>query len=617
MNMHALKMTCWLGALLLAAPAHPQADAHPGQAVYERACGACHNNPEATRAPSLASLRTLKRSTVEYAINIGYMKMQAKDLSARERSEVLDWLALGQASSSAWLERAKCVGKVASIAAAANPAAATFGIDLRNTRRQSAQRAGLATADFAKLELVWAVGFPQTPTMRSQPVVAGNTVYVAATDAGRLIALDTVTGCAKWQYESPVPLRSSLSYGVIGKDQAVIVAGDAVGSVVAIDARSGKLLWRSDLRLHESNRITGTPVIHRGRVFAPLSAVEINYARLDAYECCKAQGAVIALDLATGKKLWIGRTMVAATKQKKNRAGAQLWGPSGAPIWSTPAIDAKRNVLYVGTGENTSLPVTNTSDAIIAFDLDTGAQKWVFQATERDAWNYSCRDGANCDFGDAAVVRDHDFGGSVMITQRRDGRELLVVGQKSGTVWALDPDKGGALVWSRKISAGGANGGIHWGTATDGTRVFVPMNDRATAPEWPLGGPGLHALDLETGTVLWSRKAQGDCSGERKQRFATCETRLGYSPAPLVIDGAVVQGSVDGILRVFDAASGATLWSYDTLRTFETINGVAANGGSIDSAPYVAANGTLFVISGYARFGEAPGNVLLAFRAKR
>jgi polyvinyl alcohol dehydrogenase (cytochrome) len=309
--------------------------------------------------------------------------------------------------------------------------------------------------------------------------------------------------------------------------------------------------------------------------------------------------------------------MVEATKQKMNRAGAQLWGPSGAPIWSTPAIDEKRNVLYVGTGENNSLPVTNTSDAIIAFDLDTGAQKWVFQATQRDVWNYACRDGANCDFGDAAVVRDHDFGGSVMITKRSDGRDLLVVGQKSGTVWALDPDRRGALVWSRKISAGGANGGIHWGTATDGVRIFVPLNDRSTSPEWPLGGPGLHALDLETGAVLWSRKAQADCSGDRKQRFAACDTRLGYSPAPLVVDGAVVQGSVDGILRVFDAATGATLWSYDTLRKFETINGVAANGGSIDSAPYVAANGTLFVVSGYARFGESPGNVLLAFRPKR
>jgi polyvinyl alcohol dehydrogenase (cytochrome) len=275
-------------------------------------------------------------------------------------------------------------------------------------------------------------------------------------------------------------------------------------------------------------------------------------------------------------------------------------------------------VLYVGTGENNSLPATDTSDSIIAFDLDTGVRKWVFQATKKDIWNYACRNGANCDFGDAAVIVDHDFGGSVMITKRKDGRDLLVVGQKSGTVWALDPDNNGAMVWSQKVGQGGANGGIHWGTATDGVRVFASMNDRSgPTPELPYSGPGLSALDLETGTMLWNRKAEGDCSGDRKQRFAACDTRLGYSPAPLVVDGAVVQGSVDGILRVFDSATGKTLWSYDTMRKFDTVNGVPGNGGAIDSSPYVAANGTLFVNSGYARFGEAPGNVLLAFRPKR
>jgi len=386
--------------------------------------------------------------------------------------------------------------------------------------------------------------------------------------------------------------------------------------VVTIAAVTGTLLWRTDVRLHETNRITGTPVIHKGRVYAPLSSVEINDAREDTYECCKSHGAVVALDLATGTKLWVGHTMPDATKRKLNRAGAQLWGPSGAPIWSTPAIDAKRNVLYVGTGENNSLPATDTSDAIIAFDLDTGERKWVFQATAKDVWSYACRNGANCDFGDEAIVRDHDFGGSVMIVKRKDGSDLLVVGQKSGVVWALDPDKNGAVVWSQKIGIGGANGGIHWGTATDGARVFASINDRQS-PEQPSAAPGLHALDLETGKMLWSRKAEGDCSGDRKQRFAACATRLGYSPAPLVVDGAVVQGAVDGILRIFDVETGKTLWSYDTIRKFDTVNGVPANGGSIDSSPYVAANGTLFVVSGYARFGETPGNVLLAFKPKK
>lgn len=601
-----------------AAAATPEQDAlHPGHQVYERTCGDCHNNPEATRAPALKTLRNLSRSTVAYAIDVGYMKMQAKDLKQDERTQLLDWLAQNQTIDRRWFDDARCKAKARGADTTATPVASTFGLGARNLRQQTSQQAGLVTSDFPRLELAWAFAFPRTPTMRSQPVIAGDTIYVASSDAGLLVALDTQTGCAKWLYESAVPLRSSLSYGEIKPGLPVIIVGDAVGAIVAINARTGKQLWRTDVRVDDSNRITGTPVIHKGRVFAPLSSVEISHTRLDTYECCKAQGAVVAVDLKSGKKLWTGRTMEPATKRKLNSAGAQLWGPSGAPIWSSPAIDEKRNVLYVGTGENNSLPATNTSDSIIAFDLDTGERKWVFQATQKDIWNYACREGANCDFGDAAVIVDHDFGGSVMITKRDDGRDLLVVGQKSGSIWALDPDSNGALVWQQKIGTGGANGGIHWGTATDGKRIFAPLNDRAVKPDVPLSGPGLHALDLETGRILWSRKAEGDCSGDRKQRYANCETRLGFSPAPLVIDGAVVQGSVDGILRVYDAATGESLWSFDTMRKFDTVNGLDGNGGSIDSSPYVAANGTLFTVSGYARFGESPGNVLLAFRPKR
>jgi polyvinyl alcohol dehydrogenase (cytochrome) len=608
-----------MAAIGTAASAQPAGDAaHPGKAVYDKTCAACHDNSTATRAPSRESVRAMRRSSVEYHITTGYMRTQAKGLNAVQRKDLLDWLSLGQPDNSGWLQRAQCKGGAARIDPAARPTVSTWGIDPHNSRAETAAQSGLTKPDFAKLELAWAVGLPQTPTMRSQPVVAGDTLFVVASDAGRMYAFDTKTGCAKWQYEDPAPLRSSISYGELERGRPVIVAGDATGFVIALDARTGKLIWRSDARLVEANRITGTPVIYKGRVYAPLSATEINHAVDESYECCKAQGAVVALDLKTGKKLWVGRTMVEATQTQKSRVGTQMWGPSGAPIWSTPAIDEKRNLLYVGTGEQNSIPFVDTTDAIVAFDLTTGERRWTFQATARDLWHYACPKGANCFGAETGITVDHDFGGSVIIAKRADGRDILLAGQKSGAVWALDPDNGGKLIWTKRLSKGGANGGIHWGVATDGKRVFAPINDAAPpSEEYPLGGVGLHALDVETGKVLWTAKGEGDCSGDRRTRYAACQTRIGFSPAPLVVDGAVIQGSLDGILRVYDAESGAELWRYDTMRKFETVNGVAANGGAIDSSPYIAAGGMLFVVSGYGRFGEVPGNVLLAFKPKK
>ena len=603
--------------LVFAINVYAQSDNHPGKTVYENNCAACHSHDGNERAPAFESLQKYRRTTVEYAINVGYMKLQAQHLSAEQRTQLLDWLSQGQEDNDAWLEAAMCRGSAANIAAQAPVKVSTWGLGPRNLRHVSAQASGLKTSDFSRLELAWAFALPQTPSMRSQPVIIGDTIFVVSSDSGRLYAVDTASGCLKWRYEAEYPLRSSLSVGYLHDDQPLLLMGDVVANVHAVSALTGKQVWRTDISFHQGHRITGATVVHDGKVFAPLSGVEINYAQDDNYSCCTLQGAVIALDLANGKKLWTGRTMPPATKQGKNRAGAQSWGPSGAPIWTTPAIDAKRNVLYVGTGENNSLPVTGTSDAILAFDLDTGKRLWSFQATRKDAWNYACRNGANCDWKGEAIIVDHDFGGSVMITEDENGRELLVAGQKSGVVWALDPDRSGELVWSTKIGSGGFTGGIHWGTATDGKRVFVPINDRAPSEQRPEGKPGLFALDLTTGEMLWEHDAQSDCSGDRRQRFTDCETRLGYSPAPIVVDGAVVQGAVDGILRVFDAATGEIIWQYDTLRDFTTVNGIPGNGGSIDSSPYVAANGTLFVVSGYARFGETPGNVLLAFRPKR
>ncbi len=667
---------------------------HPGRAVYQEWCASCHDSGETSGGPSLAALRTLNQATVRYALELGYMKLQAQNVPKDELEQLIDWLPRDEAAGDAWVEEARCSIKRRQVRLdGAARTAIDVGLGLDNHRHLTAEEAGLKTADMANLELAWTVAFPNSPTMRSQPVVVGDTLFISTTDAGRLYALDADTGCVKWMYRADMTLRSSLSFAeATDRSPPAIVMGDAGGKVHAVNALNGAKMWVADVKLTELNRITGAPVVLGDRVFAPLSAIEVNFTQFDDYECCRGQGAVVALDIATGETLWTGRTMEEAKPNLTGRTGTQQWGPSGAIIWSTPAIDEERNVLYAATGENTSWPATDTSDAIIAYDLDSGARRWVFQATAADIWNYACgRRGANCDFPGEYHSPDFDFGGSTVIAKTSTGGSVVVAGQKSGVVWAVDPDNNGSLVWSNRVSRGSATGGIHWGLASDGERIYAPSNDRPSSGGHPSWGPGLHALDIDTGDILWSYKpTPADCGAEvpegrttrpapgmamtaiaapmtpasratwniytppgapaqsaapPRQPIAPAPAqqaaadgaapaatpapapprppaggpcRLGFSPAPIVVDGAVVQGTTQGMLYVFDGVTGEVLFRYMTNRPFpDTVNGVEGHGGGLDSHPYVAARGTLYVQSGYARFGQPPGNVLLAFRPKK
>ncbi|MDZ4760745.1 MAG: PQQ-binding-like beta-propeller repeat protein [Alphaproteobacteria bacterium] len=635
-------------------------DAHPGRAVYEQWCAACHEDGARSGAPSLEAIRTLNRASVRYTLELGYMQQQARNVPPEELAELIAWLPRDEQRSDDWIEAARCPIKTRRVRLdGAALTSVTFGVENTNNRRQSAAETGLARADMPNLELAWAIAFPQTPTMRSQPVLIGDTIFIAATDAGRLYALDAGSGCVKWVYASEMTLRSSLSFAAASDAHpASILMGDAAGFVHAVDAATGAKLWVSDAKLTRYNRITGTPVVSGGRVFAPLSAIEVNYAGEDDYECCKGQGAIVALDLATGARLWTGTTMEPAQPVRFGRTGTQQWGPSGAIIWSTPTIDEKRGLLYAGTGENTSWPATDTSDAIIAYDMKTGDRRWVFQATKADIWNYACsRRAANCDWPGEYHSPDHDFGATAMLIERPDGRELVIAGQKSGVIWALEPDTG-TLVWSNKVGYGSAGGGVHWGLAFDGARIFAPLNDPTGPHDNPNFGPGMHELNAMTGEIEWSYQPNArDCGQDLPVAAATrpapewrllpvsapvlppapvtvapldpAEIRalreqyrnrcpLGMSPAPLLVDGAVVTGTTQGMLRIFDGESGEVLFEYQTNREYpDTVNGLPGHGGSLDSAPYIAGLGTLFVQSGYARFGQPPGNVLLAFRPRK
>ncbi len=616
----------------------PASGDHPGKAIYDRSCAACHDNPEATRSPGLDTLRRMSSTNISYALLDGKMKLQAAGLSDIEKNAVTQYLTGSKPPDNTWVAKMMCPADRRTVDLRPAPSVTGFGFNRSNHRHLTKAQTGLSTSDFANLELAWSMGFPQATTMRSQPAVVGNTLFLPVGETAQVLAIDISQRepCIQWVYKNELPLRTSAAYGDIA-GRKVIVVGDLGVNISMLDALTGKRIWQQSLKLFPLSLSTGTPVIHDDRVYAPVSQYEISVGANESHECCKTHGAVVALDGKTGAKLWTAHTMEDARPIRDRGDGKMIWGPSGAPIWNSPAIDPKRDLLYVGTGESTSEPAAKTTDAILAIDLKDGSIRWSFQATANDIYLSGCRGrpqtaaaqgnattparprSLNCPPPETDS-RDVDFGGSMVLGTLANGRDVLFAGQKSGTVWTLDRDDG-KVIWRQNFGEGSVLGGIHWGIAFDGERVFAPINRPYGFDPPPEAQrtqkPGIHGIDASTGEVLWRFAAEPDCTGDRPTRVRNCASGIGLSGAPTVIDGAVAQGAIDGYLRVFDAKTGAVLFTYDTARKFATINGVPGEGGAIDNASIVAANGQLFVASGYGMFGQPPGNVLLAFRPKQ
>jgi len=602
---------------------------HPGQAVYRLRCAACHDNPEETKAPARTTLAAMSYQVLSYALTQGKMQAQAAGLTEEERGQLINFLTgRSTATLDTWSKGMACAR--ASVDLRAAPTVSTFGFDARQTRTLTAKQTGLTKAKLAKLDLAWAIAFPDATMIRAQGAVVGNTVFLPVAEASAMYALDVsdpAKPCLKWVYNTPggAPLRTSAAYGVIADGTPVLAFSGLDTTVRVLDARTGKPLWTRQVGTYSYSLTTGTPRVLKDRIIVPVSQFEIMQAADNKVVCCTNHGYVLSLDPKSGAQQWRYDTMPDAQPVRDRGDGKPLLGPSGAPIWNSPVIDERRGLIFFGTGESNSPPAHHNTDALIAIRLKDGTEAWSHQATADDIFNAGCGPSPkatqlNCVKTPETVYRDVDFGASLILGKLKNGREALFAGQKSGTVWALDPDTGKVL-WRRDIGTGAPNGGIHWGIAFLDDTVIVPVAQIGRPlpggqPIDPALQPGMYGVDAATGEIRWHYQALPDCAGERGKKAPRCERLYGFSGAPTVIDGAVVQGSLDGRLFVIDARTGQRLWSYDTLRDFQTLNGVPGKGGSIDAASIVGVNGLVLVGSGYGMFGQAPGNVLLAFRPK-
>jgi polyvinyl alcohol dehydrogenase (cytochrome) len=576
-----------------------------GLALYQAHCAACHDG-QVPRAPHMITFSTIGAATILNAMNNGVMRAQASSLSASER-EVLAGFLAGEAMAPPKPILA-CADPMSELASSDATAMQGWGGNAENHRHSDG--AGLDRNNVDQLALKWVFAYPGALRARSQPLVHDGVIFVGS-QSGDIYALDLESGCAHWTYSAGAEVRSSLSLGELpGRDGPVLYMGDFSATVHAIDASDGSLVWRSSVGDHPDATITGSPKLHNGSLYVPISSSEWATAADPGYACCTFQGGVVSVDAASGEVNWRAHVIdePAVETGETNPFGAARQGPAGAPVWNSPTIDTERGVLYVGTGEAYTSPATDTSDAVLAFSLATGERQWAKQLLGGDAWNMACFIGeaANCPEEDGP---DLDIGASTVLWSSAE-RDYLLVGQKSGDVYALDPDKGGAVVWHNKVGRGGFLGGVHWGMSANGDSLFVPIADttitgRFTGPV----SPGIHALDPTSGEMRWYTPSVADCEG--KSPIPVCDQ--GMSAAITSTDQLVFAGSLDGNLNIYDSLSGEILWSFDTFGDFESVSGDTALGGSIESDGPVLYKGHVLINSGYQFGARMPGNALMVF----
>jgi polyvinyl alcohol dehydrogenase (cytochrome) len=507
--------------------------------------------------------------------------------------------------------------------------------DIDGSRHQ--RNTEIGPENVANLKTKWV--FTTGGDISATPAVADGIVYVPDF-AGNFFAIDAETGALVWKHQlsdwtgiagdyarnDPAIYRGMVilgnQAGALAKWNGTAIVGGTGARMIAADAATGALKWVTQIEKFPTAIVTGSPVISDGVIYVGVAQAE-EFMTDPSYPCCISRGSVVALDANTGKILWQTYTVP--------DNGGKVGGYSGGAVWNQgPVVDPKRHSLYVGTGNNYSVPVqdelchqnggTNCDvtddhfDSMLALDLATGKVKWAVRGQAFDPWVLACLVGfapgtGICPPGAGA---DFDFGAGPNLFRAgdNDDDELLGFGQKSGTYWALDPNDG-SVVWKTDVGPAGATlGGMEWGTAFDGKRIYVALSDSGSLPYTlqPSGkmvnSGSWGALDPKTGKILWQTAAPGACSPGGASGVAQgCMTLGAVSVANDVVFGASMdQVPTNPTMFALDARTGTILWSF-------------APGSSVNAGPAIAGN-SIYWGSGYAHIGSAFGsgnNKLFAF----
>jgi polyvinyl alcohol dehydrogenase (cytochrome) len=607
----------------------PRASEGAGSTIFGNYCENCHGKLDSAPDPAL-----LKKMTPEHIYEVlttGVMAPMTQDLTDQQKRDIAEWvggrkLEFGDIGAASQMPN-QCSAKATLSNISSLPSWNGWSPGIHDARFQDAKDAGITQDKVSDLHLRWAFAFPGADSMYGQPTVVDGKVYVAS-DAGYLYSLDANSGCVHWSYRVGIGVRSAPIVGPVtpGSNHYAVYFGDIRGNVYAVDADKGTLIWKERVDDQPLSRVTGGIAVYNGRLYVPVASLEEPESSSANYQCCRFRGLIAAFDTASGEELWKSYTLPNPPSKEVTPEGVAYTGPAGVGVWGTVTIDTKRKAMYIGTGNTFSGPDIGRSDAVIALSLDTGKVLWVKQVEPGDVWHTGCPGGPPPEGfpprrapgaparattpGRAAFTPpkmpatyycpdpagpDWDISSGVMMGTLPNGHDILVVGQKSGLVWGLDPDNQGEVIWKSRNDL--PRGQVTFGGALDQDTAYFAFRSG-----------GVDGINIADGKEKWYTEVTSP---------PDMAQHSGFSAAVSVIPGVVFAGGLDGVLRAFNTTDGKEVWQFNTAQDFDTVDGIKARGGSIGSAGPTVANGMLYVTSGYTGFqGGVPGNVLLAFSEK-
>jgi polyvinyl alcohol dehydrogenase (cytochrome) len=591
-----------------------------GRVLYEARCANCHDNP-ADRTPARS---VIEKNSPRFLVDAmkGVMAPMSAGLSEDEMRAIAQYLSTtdplsphaiwGPSSATMPIDGPMCEGPVPPVDLSSASQWMGWSPGKDNARLQVS--GGLQATDVPRLKVKWAFNYPGSKN--GQATVVGERLFTTSM-TGAVYALNARTGCVYWRHDAEAATRSSVSLKAMppgSKAKTALYYSDWTQSAVAIDADTGDLIWKTKVEDNTGVQMTGSPTLWKDTLLVPVSTGNEAFAAYDAYICCKFIGSLVALDANTGEILWKRYT----TEEKnavyrKNAKGQDMWGPAGGSIWSAPTIDPERGLVYVATSNSHTDKFHDGANSIMALDLETGDVVWKNQILPHDNYINRCPEAANCP---EKVGPDFAFGSSPILHTAEDGRQLILAGQKSGILFALDPTDKGRIVWQTQLSQGSELGGIEFGSAADQDKVYVAVSDVLSPEE--TARPGLSALHIKDGSIAWRAP-----SSRHPCRWDNVFCHPAMSQAVSMIPGVVFAGAMNGRFRAYDAASGDVIWEFNTAdRPIITVAGKEAYGGVMDAAGPTIAGGMVYVHSGYGgRQGtsnrgdnvSADGNLLIAF----